>query len=482
MSERLQGDLNQQGGDCRVATGRQLVGAGPEQLLQQIAEPSAGVHRLGDPVHSGDLLDEDLMQCGREAMGIQSRTDDFTQRMPERQSLRSLDGFREDCHDLPRVIVDERGHKRFLVRKILVERANDDSRALGDPCRGCMLIAISDQNLSRSLEKHVERRPETRLTGAFRGFVSTCALLINADPNAISETDELMAFRRDGNCLTARVTAMSAMSNKVALVTGASSGIGQATADYLAAQGDRVYGTSRSPKADHGRAWTMLPLDVCDDASVAECVKEVKRAEGRIDVLVNNAGHAFVGAVEETGLRDMKAQMETNFFGAFRMMHATVPIMRVQNSGRIINVSSIAGRVPWPFLGAYSASKHALNAITEVLALELRGSGIRLTLIEPEGMKTSIAFHHPGVDHPTLGVKRRAFLSTLEQRTQRDGYDPSILAKAVENAIESEAPPLHVVIGDAANEIFEARRTMSDVKFADMIAGSLQLDAETVPA
>ena len=270
---------------------------------------------------------------------------------------------------------------------------------------------------------------------------------------------------------------------RVALVTGASSGLGQATAKHLAARGDRVYGASRRPSPDPDRAWNMLPLDVRDDGSVGRCVETLMAAEGRIDVLVNSAGHAFVGAVEETSLDDMKAQIETNFLGAFRMMRRIVPIMRGQRRGCIVNISSVAGVVPYPFLGAYSASKHALEAISEALALELRNSGVRLALIEPEGMNTSIAFHHPGVDHLVLAAKRREMLRRLEQSTQGDGgHDPSILAEAVAEAIDNDLSPLRTVIGDAAKAIIEARRTMPSDEFGDMIAESLDLGSALISA
>ncbi len=118
--------------------------------------------------------------------------------------------------------------------------------------------------------------------------------------------------------------------DKVALVTGASSGLGRATAAVLKERGYRVYGTSRDPARTPGLGWPLLSLDVCSDASVAACVAEITAREGRIDILVNNAGHAFVGAVEETSLDDAHAQLETNFFGALRMMLAVLPLMRAR--------------------------------------------------------------------------------------------------------------------------------------------------------
>jgi NAD(P)-dependent dehydrogenase (short-subunit alcohol dehydrogenase family) len=260
--------------------------------------------------------------------------------------------------------------------------------------------------------------------------------------------------------------------SKVVLVTGASSGLGRATAALLAAGGIRVYGTSRTPARDD-LGWPMLPLDVRSNSSVAACVAQVLMREGRIDALVNNAGYAFVGAVEETSLDETRAQLETNFFGALRMMQAVLPAMQAQGSGRIVNISSLAGAVAFPFLGAYAASKQALEAMSEALAHELRGSDVRVTLLEPDGMRTAIGFHHPRVEHPTLGPRRRHVLGLLQHATTGAGNDPELLARAVADAIASPAPPLRIVIGEGARRMIAARRTMSEAEFGALIAAQI---------
>ncbi|MGO9451813.1 MAG: SDR family oxidoreductase [Candidatus Binataceae bacterium] len=262
---------------------------------------------------------------------------------------------------------------------------------------------------------------------------------------------------------------MENTTNRVILVTGASSGLGRAMAQYFTARGDRVYGTSRGAAAT-ATPWPMLALDVCSDRSVKACVGEVIGREGRVDVLINNAGHAFVGAVEETSLDEAHAQLETNFFGALRMVLAVVPTMRAQGSGRIINISSMAGAVPFPFLGIYGASKHALEAISESLEYELKGAGIHVTLIEPDGMRTAIAFHHPRTDHPMLAAGRRRLLQQLEHSTREDGNDPLELARAVAQVIDSYAPPLRVVIGKQAQETIQLRRSVPEPEFRKMIS------------
>jgi len=161
------------------------------------------------------------------------------------------------------------------------------------------------------------------------------------------------------------------MSNqKVVLITGASSGVGQATAGLLSQKGYQVFGTSRNHA---GAAATpgveMLSLDVRTDDSVTACVKAVIDATGRIDVLVNNAGYELAGAVEEISLAEARSQFETNFFGVVKMVHAVLPSMRQQKQGRIINVSSFAGLSSIPFMGIYSASKFALEGYTDALRM-----------------------------------------------------------------------------------------------------------------
>jgi NAD(P)-dependent dehydrogenase (short-subunit alcohol dehydrogenase family) len=175
--------------------------------------------------------------------------------------------------------------------------------------------------------------------------------------------------------------------NKVVLVTGASSGLGQAVAAHLATLGHRVYGTSRA-LAENQAGVHMLRLDVTDDASVAACVEEVLAREGRIDVLVNNAGFGVCGAVEDTSMEEAHRQLETNFFGPVRMVRAVMPHMRRQQAGTLITVGSLAGQAGLPFQPFYSASKFALAGLNEALRLELVGSGIQATLVDPGDFKT----------------------------------------------------------------------------------------------
>ena len=175
----------------------------------------------------------------------------------------------------------------------------------------------------------------------------------------------------------------------VALVTGASSGIGQATAELLAAHGFTVFGTSRTPIQDK-RSYTWLPLDVRSDDSVQAAVQSLLAQAGRIDVLVNNAGYVQFGAIEESSVADAQAQFDTNLFGVIRMVKAVLPVMRQQGSGRIINISSIVGHIAAPYGGLYAASKFALEGLSESLSAEVRQFGVSVSLVEPSYVNTPL--------------------------------------------------------------------------------------------
>ena len=179
---------------------------------------------------------------------------------------------------------------------------------------------------------------------------------------------------------------MNDASQKVALVTGASSGIGAAIARRLVADGYRVFGTARKLAASED--FEPLALDVTSDASVARCVATVLERAGQLDLLVNNAGYLVAGAVEEVSLDAARAQLETNFFGVARMTRAVLPHMRARRSGHIITISSLAGLVPVPFWGYYNASKFAVEGLIETLRAELRPFDIKVAMVEPGAIKT----------------------------------------------------------------------------------------------
>src|SRR3989449_2091267 len=179
------------------------------------------------------------------------------------------------------------------------------------------------------------------------------------------------------------------MKSKIALVTGASSGIGKATAERLVMAGYKVYGTSRRGAQAGAQSFEVLPLDVTSDESVEAAVAELMRREGRIDLLVNNAGFSVAPAgAEESSIEQARAIFETNFFGIVRMTRSVAPHMRRQGSGRIINIGAAFGFLPMPFMALYAATKHAVEGYSESLDHELRTRGIRVSVIEPANTNT----------------------------------------------------------------------------------------------
>src|SRR2546428_1429613 len=185
---------------------------------------------------------------------------------------------------------------------------------------------------------------------------------------------------------------------KVALVPGVSSGIGRATAARLAEIGFRTFGTDRADSAPQANV-EFVDLDVRDANSAEECVATVFERAGRIDVLVNSAGAALTGAAEETSIEEARDLFDTNFFGLMRMTQAVLPAMRAQRAGRIINISSVLGFLPAPFMSVYAATKHAVEGYSESLDHEVRGFGVRVIVVEPGFTRTNLSRHN-GNGHP----------------------------------------------------------------------------------
>src|SRR5438477_5253012 len=183
----------------------------------------------------------------------------------------------------------------------------------------------------------------------------------------------------------------TSLKNKTALVTGVSSGIGREIAQLLAERGARVFGTVRNPQsASPMRDVEVVRMEVTDDASVTEAVQSIVRKAGPIQYLVNNAGYSFMGALEETSVAEARQQFETNLFGVLRVTNAILPGMRQQGDGRIVNISSVLGFLPAPYLGIYAASKHAVEGYTETLDHEIRRFGVRALLVEPAYTRTKL--------------------------------------------------------------------------------------------
>ena len=225
---------------------------------------------------------------------------------------------------------------------------------------------------------------------------------------------------------------------RVVLITGASSGIGRATAELLAARGHRVFGGVRAAATTRPLAGVeLVPLDVRDEASVKACVEGVHSRAGRTDVLINNAGVNLVGAVEETSVSQAQALFDTNVIAVLRMIQAVLPGMRRQGGGLIVNISSILGLIPAPFMGVYASTKHAVEALSESLDHEVRAFGIRVVLIEPHYVRTNLdasaAQAEGRIDTYALQRQRTAAVITQETNT---APEPTLVAEEVLRSIE----------------------------------------------
>src|SRR4051794_25016144 len=253
---------------------------------------------------------------------------------------------------------------------------------------------------------------------------------------------------------------MNRITPKIALVTGASSGIGQATAERLANAGYKVFGTSRRGAQPGKQAFEMLALDVTSDASVEAAVGEVIRREGRIDLLVNNAGFGVAPAgAEESSMDQARAIFDTNFFGIIRMTRAAVPHMRRQGSGRIINIGSVLGFLPMPYGALYAATKHAVEGYSESLDHELRTRGIRVSVVEPAYTKTQFDTNLLGPD-AMLDEYRdaRAAVGETLKSVMATADAPEIVAEVVLKAASAARPKIRYTAGGLANRLRLLRR------------------------
>ncbi|WP_368563769.1 oxidoreductase [Pseudoxanthomonas sp. UTMC 1351] len=246
----------------------------------------------------------------------------------------------------------------------------------------------------------------------------------------------------------------------IALVTGASSGIGKATAQRLAAAGYKVYGTSRRGAQSGQLSFAMLPLDVTSDESVESAVKELIAREGRIDLLVNNAGFGVAPAgAEESSIEQAKAIFETNFFGLVRMTRAVVPHMRRQGHGRIINIGSVLGFLPMPFGALYAATKHAVEGYSESLDHELRTRGIRVSVVEPAYTKTQFDANFLAPDAPLDEYREtRALVDNVISEVMKGADEPAVVADVVLKAATAARPKLRYTAGTLANRLRLLRR------------------------
>ena len=237
------------------------------------------------------------------------------------------------------------------------------------------------------------------------------------------------------------------MNPKVVLITGASSGFGYETASYLSDHGYKVYGASRSDGLNN-RNFELVQLDVTSCDSVRSCIEYVMNKEGRIDILINNAGYILSGFIEETELHEAKSVLETNFYGSVRMTKEVIPIMRNQGSGQIINISSSAGLLAVPNLGFYSASKFALEGYSEALKYEVEKFNIKVSVVEPAIFKTNI-----GRSKSMVRKKIKAYDSIRRsvRMALKKGYDtggdPKQMALLISAILEEKYPKLRYRLG-----------------------------------
>jgi NAD(P)-dependent dehydrogenase (short-subunit alcohol dehydrogenase family) len=246
---------------------------------------------------------------------------------------------------------------------------------------------------------------------------------------------------------------MSGPQQKVVLITGASAGIGKYCAEHLVKCGYRVFGTSRRAAASMPTmqaALEMIQMDVDDDRSVNEGVQAVLRNAGRLDSVINNAGWGLMGAIEDTSVEEAKAQLETNFFGVLRVCRAVLPIMRQQGNGYIVNISSLAGIVGLPFSGLYSASKFALEGMSESLRLETRRFGIRVVLVEPGDFRTNFPMARRLTQASSANSAYRDALEKARVAQERDelhGPSPEPIAYLIDRILRKQNPRARYSIG-----------------------------------
>ena len=275
---------------------------------------------------------------------------------------------------------------------------------------------------------------------------------------------------------------------KIAVVTGSSSGIGFETSLLLARNGFYTYATIRSldkssklvdisNEEDNNLSLDVLQLDVTDDKSVKDAINIIADKQGRIDLVVNNAGYGSTGAVEDFSIDEIKAQFETNFFGAIRVIQSVLPLMRKQRTGIIVNISSIGGRIAFPFSPSYASTKFALEGLSEALQYEVDQFGIKVILIEPGIIKTNFLDNIKRAKRAT--DPNSPYNELLQRRIERlktmfeNGTAPEEVAKVILKAVTSdnnEKLDLRYVVGSDANSLLEKRKSMSEREFSKFMS------------
>lgn len=238
--------------------------------------------------------------------------------------------------------------------------------------------------------------------------------------------------------------------SKVVLITGASSGIGKETANYLSKKGYHVYGTSRNPKKKDDMLFELISLDVLKVDTIEAAINYILNKETKLDVLINNAGMGITGPIEDTPTQEMRNVFNTNFFGAIDVIKTVLPVMRKQKSGLIINVTSIAGYMGLPYRGIYSATKGALELVTETISMEVKNFGINVVNVAPGDFATNIAdgrYHTPISENSAYKKTYQENLNLMDAHVD-SGLHPIKMAKAIEKIINTKRPKLHYKVAD----------------------------------
>ena len=266
--------------------------------------------------------------------------------------------------------------------------------------------------------------------------------------------------------------------NKVVLITGGSSGIGKSIGEFLHQRGFVVYGTSRNPERVLNSVFPLVALDVRDADSIHAAVAKVIAASGRLHIVINNAGVGITGPLEEIPMEEMKNNFDTNFFGPIEVMKAVLPQMREQKSGLIINVTSIAGYMGLPYRGIYSASKGALELITEALRMEVKSFGIQITNVAPGDFATNIAsgrYHAPVIKGSAYEVSYGESLRTMDEHVD-GGSNPNEMAEAVYNIIQTPNPNIHYKVGAFMQKLsIVLKRILPDKVYEKMLMNHYKL-------
>lgn len=269
---------------------------------------------------------------------------------------------------------------------------------------------------------------------------------------------------------------------KVVLITGASSGIGKETALQLIKEGYVVYGAARRVNRMDDLVELgghSIEMDITNEDQVASCVQQIIKEQGKIDVLINNAGYAIYGSVEDVTIEDARRQFEVNLFGLARLTQEVLPFMRKEKSGKIINISSIGGKIYFPLGAWYHATKHALEGWSDCLRIETKQFGIDVVIIEPGAISTEFG---DVVTGPMTTVAKdgayekitRKFVSTLTNLDQKDYSPPSVIADTISKAIKANKPKTRYAVGKLSGSMLFMRRWLSDKRFDKIVSKMIQ--------